>query len=71
MVDDRARTIATLRESVRSLWLLLDTEQRIASGSNPRLAERARADIPQIQTQITEGEARVFELEALLRPEDA
>ena len=65
MTDHRNRTIATMRESIRSLQLVLETEQRIASGSNPDLAEGARAEIPRIEARIAEAEARVRELEAL------
>jgi hypothetical protein len=40
----------------------------MASGSSPDLAERARAQIPVIEAQIADAEARVRELEALSRP---
>ena len=65
MTDHRARTIATMRESIRSLQLVLETEQRIARGSNAELAEGARTEIPRIEARIAEAEARVRELEAL------
>jgi hypothetical protein len=68
MDDHRARTIATMRESIRSLRQVLETEQRIASGSNADLAERARAEIPVIQARIAEAEARLRDLEALPPP---
>jgi hypothetical protein len=65
MVDHRTRTIATMRESIRSLQQVLETERRIASGSSAELAERARTEIPKIEARIAEAEARVRELEAL------
>jgi hypothetical protein len=65
MTDHLARTIATMRESIRSLQRMLETEQRIAGGSNAELAERARTEIPRIEARIAEAEARVRELEAL------
>jgi protein subunit release factor A len=65
MTDHLARTIATMRESIRSLQRMLETEQRIASGSNAELAEAARTEIPRIEARIAEAEARVRELEAL------
>jgi hypothetical protein len=65
ILDHRTRTIATMRESIRSLEQVLETEQRIASGSNPALAEQARAEIPKIEARIAEAEARVSELEAM------
>jgi hypothetical protein len=57
--------IATLRESTFRLRKVLETERRIAGGSNPNLAERARAEIPRLEEQIGEAEARLRALEAL------
>jgi hypothetical protein len=65
MRDQRPVTIATIRESIRALQLVLETEQRIASGASPDLAERAQAEIPRIKARIAEAEARVRELETL------
>ena len=65
MQPDRARTIAALRESVRSLQRLLETERRIAEGTDPDLVARARSEIPRLEALIAEGEARIAGVEAL------
>ncbi len=65
MSDQRTHTIATIRQLIRSLQQALETEQRIASSSNLRFAQRARAEIPLIQARIAEAEARVRDLDGL------
>jgi hypothetical protein len=63
MRGQRTHTIQLIRDSIGALQRVLETEQRIATGSDVHLAEQARAEIPRIQARIAEAEARVRALE--------